>query len=56
MCELHVNFEGFRWEVLSGRVRLGEAGVDGNIILKWNYKETGWDSVDWIDLAQDGDE
>jgi hypothetical protein len=35
---------------------LGEPGVDGRIILKRIFKELGWDSVVWIDLAQDRDE
>jgi hypothetical protein len=26
--------------------------VSGRIILKW-ILETGWDGMDWIDLAQD---
>jgi hypothetical protein len=30
---------------------LGEAGVDGKIILKWIFKT--WDGgMDWIELAQ----
>jgi hypothetical protein len=30
-----------------------DLGVDGTIILKRNFKK--YDSVDWIDLAQDRD-
>jgi hypothetical protein len=25
-------------------------------ILKWILRETGWDGVDWIELAQDRDQ
>jgi hypothetical protein len=32
---------------------LQDPGVDGMTILKW--KEVGWGSRDWIDLAQDRD-
>jgi hypothetical protein len=31
---------------------LGDAGIDGRIILKWIFKT--WDGgMDWIELAQD---
>jgi hypothetical protein len=37
-----------------GRRPLGRPGVDGRIILKWNFKK--WDGGgDWIDMAQDRD-
>jgi hypothetical protein len=26
--------------------------VGGKIILRWIFKETGWGSIDWIDLGQ----
>jgi hypothetical protein len=32
---------------------LGDACVDGGIILKWIFKQ--WDGMDWIELAQDRD-
>jgi hypothetical protein len=31
---------------------LEDGGVDGNIILKWNFKKLNA-GMDWIDLAQD---
>jgi hypothetical protein len=31
--------------------------VGGRIILKWILgRKIGWDDVDWIDLAEDGDQ
>ena len=29
-------------------------GVEGRIILKWNFKKWNW-GIDWIDLTQDRD-
>jgi hypothetical protein len=26
------------------------------IILKWIFTETGWDGMDWIEVAQDRDQ
>jgi len=30
-------------------------GIDGRIIIGLCCQEVGWGSMDWIDLAQDGD-
>ena len=30
-------------------------GIDGRIIIKLGCQEVEWGSMDWIDLAQDGD-
>jgi hypothetical protein len=38
------------------RDHLEDSGVDGSMILKWNFKK--WDEgggMDWIDMAQDMD-
>ena len=36
------------------REHLGDPGVDGRIIFRWNFRK--WDGdMDWIDLAQDRD-
>jgi hypothetical protein len=39
--------EGDHWE---------DQGVGGWTILKWILREIGWDSMDWINLAQDRDQ
>jgi hypothetical protein len=49
-------YEGFRWAELNGRDHLGEPDLDERIILRWIFKEIGWDSVVWIDLTQDRDD
>jgi hypothetical protein len=49
--ELHT---GFWWGDLRVGDHMGDAGVDGRIILKWIFKK--WDGVmDWVGLAQDRD-
>jgi hypothetical protein len=41
-------------ENLKGRDHLQDKGIDGKIILGWmDLRETGWEGVDWIHLAQD---
>jgi hypothetical protein len=30
--------------------------VDGNVMLDWILRELGWESVDWIHLAQDSNQ
>ena len=37
------------------RDHLKDIGVDYTIILKWVLKYVGWESVEWIDVAQDRD-
>jgi len=39
---------------LRGRDHLERPGVEGRIILRWNFREWGG-VMDWIDLAQDRD-
>jgi hypothetical protein len=34
---------------------LGDAGVDGRIVIMMDLQEVGCGGVDWIDLAQDRD-
>jgi hypothetical protein len=34
---------------------LGDPGVDGRIILRWNLGEVGCEGMDWIDLAHNRD-
>jgi hypothetical protein len=34
---------------------LEDPGVDGRIILKWILVSRMWETMDWIDLAQDRD-
>jgi hypothetical protein len=45
---------GFWWGDLRKGDHLGDAGVDGRIILRRIFKK--WDGgMDWIELAQDRD-
>jgi hypothetical protein len=44
--------DGSYWVGLRESDHLGHPGVDGRIILKWDFKK--WDGgIDWIELAQD---
>jgi hypothetical protein len=36
-------------------IRKEELGIEGRITLKMNLKETCWEGIDWINLAQDSD-
>jgi hypothetical protein len=36
------------------RDHLGDAGVDGRIILRWIFRKGDVCCMDWIDLAEDG--
>jgi len=38
-----------------GKRPLGDPGVDGRIILRWDLQEVGYGSMDWIELTQDKD-
>ena len=42
---------GFWWGNMRERDHLEDTGLDGRIILKWNFRR----GVEWIDLAQDRD-
>jgi hypothetical protein len=35
---------------------LGSLKSDGKIILKWTFLDTGWEGVNFIQLAQDRDQ
>jgi len=37
-------------------VRKPELGISGRIKLEWILRETGWDGVEWIHMAQDMDQ
>jgi hypothetical protein len=39
-----------------GKKRPLEDQEVGGWTLKWILREIGWDGMDWIDLAQDGDQ
>jgi hypothetical protein len=39
-----------------GKRPLGDLSLNGKIILKWILKGTEYESVDWIRLAQDGNQ
>jgi hypothetical protein len=45
----------FWFEYLKSRHHSEDLSVDGKIILKWIFLEIGWEGVDWIYLAKDGD-
>jgi len=46
---------GFWWVKLRARDHLEEPGVDGWIVLKNDLQYVGWGTIDWINLAEDGD-
>jgi len=41
-------------ERLKGGDHLEDLGIDGRHNIKMDLREVGWESVDWIHLAQDG--
>jgi hypothetical protein len=47
---------GYWWESEKERDHWEDQDVGRWTILKWILRETGWDGVDWIDLAQDRDQ
>jgi hypothetical protein len=47
---------GYWWESQKERDHQEDQDVGGWTILKWILRETGWDGMDWIDLAQDRDQ
>jgi hypothetical protein len=49
--EIHT---GFWWGNLKERDHFEEQGVTQRIILEWILKKVGWEDMDWINLAQDG--
>jgi len=44
-------YTGFWWGNLRERDHLGDPGIDGRIILRWNRKELVWEGVNWVHLA-----
>jgi len=46
---------GVSWGDLKERDHLKDLGVDGNITLKVDLQEVGWEGTDWNDLAQKRD-
>ena len=48
-------YTGFWWGNLRERGHLGDAGVDGTIILRWIFWKWDVGVMDWIGLAQDRD-
>jgi hypothetical protein len=36
-------------------VGFGDPGIDGRIILRWNFRKWDVGGMDWIELAQDRD-
>jgi uncharacterized protein YjcR len=39
---------------MKGTDHFGNVGIDVSTVLKW-ILETGWEDVDWFDLAKDRD-
>jgi hypothetical protein len=39
-------------ENLKGRDHSEEVGVDGNVNIRMDLRETAWEVVDWMHLAQ----
>jgi hypothetical protein len=47
--EVHI---GYRWESQKVKKPLGRPGCRWMDNIKMNLRDTGWGSMDWIDLAQ----
>lgn len=43
---------GFGWESVKEVDRLEDLDLDGRIFLKMSLREGGWETVDWIQLAE----
>jgi hypothetical protein len=46
---------GYWWESQKERDHQEDQDIGEWTILKWIIREIGWDSMDWIELAQDRD-
>jgi hypothetical protein len=44
-------FTGFWWGNLKKRDHLKDSGVNGKIILGWNFRKWDVADIDWIELA-----
>jgi hypothetical protein len=41
---------------LEGKRSLGRPGLRNKYNIRTNFRETGWEGVDWMHLAQDRDQ
>ena len=48
-------YTGFWWCNLRESINLKGPGVDGRILLRWNFGKVGRGCDDWMELAQDRD-
>jgi hypothetical protein len=53
--EVCIDITTTEWESQMERDHWEDQGIGGWTILKW-ILEVEWDDMDWIDLAQDGDQ
>ena len=50
-------YTGFRWGNLRERDHLGDPGVDGRIILRWNFRKCDvelWTGSSWLRIGTGG--
>jgi hypothetical protein len=47
---------GYWWEIQKGKRPLGRSRCKWEDRIKMDIKEIVWSGMDWIDLAQDGDQ